>query len=203
MPKARRISKRALGLVFALAAGALLFSCAPSSAPETPTPSTAASESEAGEATFSWSVDSNCASCHEFESLSAQNSVCLISNGHAELSCSDCHADDGDLANAHANVALTDTEGAKHLKSTAVEREVCLSCHSDDYTPDTAANVVAFTDSQGTTVNPHDLKDSPDHNAIACADCHVMHAESTPEEAGSKVCLSCHHKNVYECGTCH
>ena len=108
------------------------------------------------------------------------------------------------LKKAHQDVTLQDTDGAKKLKKTSVGDDVCLSCHANDYTAEATADVTALVDSNGTTVNPHDLPATSKHEQnITCSSCHDMHSDSSVEETATSLCLSCHHKNVYECNTCH
>ena len=38
---------------------------------------------------------------------------------------------------------------------------------------------------------------------VTCTSCHPMHSTKTAEETAQAFCRSCHHKDAYECNTCH
>lgn len=92
----------------------------------------------------------------------------------------------------------------KKLKKSEVSEDLCLGCHTS-YEALTAltADCTLLTDENGTVVNPHALPEVADHDPITCISCHTAHGDKTLEETASSKCLSCHHENVYECGTCH
>ena len=166
--------------------------------------STLATTEEVTTADWAWSEDADCATCHEEQALSQSDSDYQLCESHGTLDCLTCHTDTEGLAAAHEEVTAEDTDGAKKLKETSVENEVCLSCHEDDYTPEATEDITALTDNNGTLVNPHDMPDTETHaENITCASCHDMHSDKTTEESASTLCISCHHKNVYECDTCH
>ena len=61
-----------------------------------------------------------------------------------------------------------------------------------------------LTDDNGTTVNPHERPagEKHDENPATCTDCHNNHSKDLGKDA-KKYCAQCHHRGVYECGTCH
>lgn len=163
-----------------------------------------ASVDAASSQTFGWSVDSDCSPCHVKQAESATDASYQLCTSHSSLSCISCHTDEEGLAQAHADVRPEDTKGAKKLKKTAVEDSVCLSCHENDYTPEATAHVTVLADKNGTAVNPHALPDTATHEEKkSCANCHDMHSDKSIEDAAVAYCRSCHHKDVYECNTCH
>ena len=62
---------------------------------------------------------------------------------------------------------------------------------------------MTIADDKGTAVNPHALPASPDHDSLACIDCHTSHEAAPALEEAESTCASCHHAGVFECGTCH
>lgn len=201
-----QVSKRAL-------AGVALFLplvlCAWGCSPQTAGAGSSAAEASAGregassaiEAT--WSPDSDCATCHDTEASTSADGSCLA--GHHTMTqgftCITCHTDDGTLAEVHADMDSGKTP--KKLKKTEVSENVCLSCHGKaDLVQKTATSTV-LTDDNGTAVNPHDLPQSDEHAAITCTSCHQGHNTDGVQQVAPAFCQSCHHANVYECGTCH
>lgn len=121
---------------------------------------------------------------------------------HGAFGCASCHSD-AKLPDLHEN-ATADSKMPKKLKKTDVSEELCLGCHgSSEELAGLTEGCTLLTDDNGTVVNPHALPDVPDHDPIECTDCHAVHNGKTVEETAPAKCLSCHHENVYECGTCH
>lgn len=123
---------------------------------------------------------------------------------HSAFGCAVCHADEK-LGELHDGVAADD-KMPKKLKKTKVDAEICLVCHeSYDALAEKTADSQALVDDNGTVVNPHALPDVTDHEPISCVDCHTVHkdADKPVTEKAKDKCLSCHHENVFECGTCH
>lgn len=150
-----------------------------------------------------WSMDGDCTVCHADEASSMNDSSCLASTHEAEgQTCADCHADEAALADVHASVD-TGMKTAKKLKKTEVPSDVCLSCHDQAELAEKTADSTVLTDMNGTVANPHALPESDDHASLACADCHAMHSGEPASETAPDACASCHHSDVYECGTCH
>ena len=155
---------------------------------------------------FKLTEESECDACHNAEVVSAQNENCLAGNeDHADLTCLDCHVKDRPLEAAHRKLSA-DSKEATGLKRTTVADETCLTsdCHVAEEvlaeTPDDAMLV----DANGTTVNPHEIHSvGQSHGDIQCSECHITHKEGETLKAAQDKRLSCHHENVYECGTCH
>lgn len=151
-----------------------------------------------------WAEDMDCATCHESEADSAQDKDCAMSE-HAGLECLDCHTDVATLKDAHERYVTVDGETTRTSKValSPVKSEACTACHDVSDLVEATSGLTVLTDSEGTTVNPHDLPDVQDHESIACGNCHVMHTDGGPAEVAVSTCLNCHHKDVYECYTCH
>ncbi|MGV8083897.1 MAG: hypothetical protein AB2L09_09750 [Coriobacteriia bacterium] len=152
-----------------------------------------------------WTLKSDCAKCHTAEAKSASNTATTYS-AHASqqgVQCGTCHSDDDKaLTEAHKDYATA--EQPTKLQKTKVSPDTCSGCHNADDLKIKTAGVTVLTDSQGKTVNPHDLPVNADHTtSITCTSCHEMHGTDSVDETAPKVCLSCHHADVYECGTCH
>lgn len=90
------------------------------------------------------------------------------------------------------------------LRKSSIDEAICFSCH-DSYESLAAktTEVTVLTDSAGTTVNPHALPASDDHDRLTCIDCHSMHGAEGADALAQNACVTCHHTGVYECGTCH
>ena len=188
----------------------------------------------AGTPDFAWTAESDCAGCHEAEvgsfvgdeassetraqdtadaaRTAGDEAAPCLATVHAALveNCAVCHDDEAGLAKAHAKVKGDGTDKQpKKLRRTAVDPQVCLACHGDlaDIAKATEGLAV-LTDKDGTTVNPHSLPKTAEHDSLTCGTCHKLHGEgSLLTEAMGKTaadtCLSCHHAGVYACGTCH
>jgi hypothetical protein len=155
-----------------------------------------------------WTIESDCASCHVAEAVSATVASTVYSAHAAEpgVTCITCHTDDdGGLTRGHESYA---TAGQPlRLKYSNVTDQACLAsgCHDQaDLSEATAASTV-LTDSAGTVVNPHDIPQTTTHvNNIECSSCHKLHSPASSLDASSEsLCDSCHHEHVYECNTCH
>ena len=122
---------------------------------------------------------------------------------HRAFDCAICHADEK-LGELHADVTADD-KMPKRLKKTEVEEDLCLTCHDAEQLVEATQDCEALTDDNGTVVNPHDLPAVADHDPISCTDCHLMHKDDDKVvgEIAKAKCISCHHENVFECGTCH
>ena len=201
--------KMLLGVLVATLVLAVLVGCVSQGAVESATftgwngiTSTAASKEDT--AKFKLTKDAECDACHADEMESTTNENCLAGDPeHAELVCTDCHVNDRTLVKAHSRIDAN-SKPKDELKKTTVSSETCLVCH--DYSTLIANTPVeAFlTDANGTTVNPHEAPGlTAGHSNMTCVDCHPTHTEAAPSEKANAMCLSCHHANVYECGTCH
>ncbi|WP_294438375.1 hypothetical protein [uncultured Slackia sp.] len=158
------------------------------------------------EVKFRLQEDSECEACHALEVASSQDELCLAGNPeHAEVACLDCHLLDSALEGAHRKLSA-DSKEADGLKRTEVGEQSCLTsgCHTYEEVLANTPEDAYLVDANGTAVNPHEIQGvGQSHKDIMCSDCHVTHQETTALDAGQDTCLSCHHANVYECGTCH
>lgn len=156
-------------------------------------------EGETSASLANWSPDMDCSVCHDTEQASLSDSTCTASN-HANLSCTDCHAEIEGLTAVHQETKKS-KPGKINRLDYPVSEETCFECHeSKEALAESTADCAALTDSKGTVVNPHAIPENEGHKKQAeCADCHGMHKASDP----SQYCLGCHHQNVYECYTCH
>jgi cytochrome c553 len=198
----------ALSLLFVLAA------CAPQQATETSDgeaisngqPGVAYNdtndEASSEEASLpAWTTASDCESCHTAEVESGESSAYVYSL-HIANPCTTCHTDTGgQLAAAHD--AYATAKQPTKLKQTSIEISVCESCHSVGDLKGLTASTTVLTDANGTVVNPHELPSHKDHTGIDCSSCHKMHKSDPADDTATAVCSSCHHQDVYECGTCH
>lgn len=151
---------------------------------------------------LAWAEKADCAVCHSVEGDSLEDEECAASlHGALDLECVSCHMDDV-LIEAHEKASAT-AKVPKKLKKTTVAAEACMSCHDAEGLAEITADSEVLTDDEGTVVNPHDLPDVKDHAQIACGDCHRLHASKSAASVAYALCLSCHHEDVYECGTCH
>lgn len=157
-------------------------------------------------AEFTWSKDSDCATCHETDVASFDDAACAASQ-HASLKndCLTCHDDVAGLEEAHQKVTLDSQKKKATLKKTAVSEDICLTCHDKTELAVATAASTALTDKNGLTVNPHDLPVNDDHAeaGTTCSSCHKLHASESATETAPAVCRNCHHADVYECNTCH
>jgi hypothetical protein len=195
--------RRCLVAVACLILLAVLFACAPRQASEEPSAGSATDVDEPVALELpTWSIDSDCASCHTDEVESGGDSDSAYSQ-HTSEDCVSCHSDEGGLlATSHEDYATANQP--TRLKKTEVADASCTSCHDSEEIKAATAGVTVLTDTKGTVVNPHDRPQTAEHEAsVTCSDCHKMHKPEPPEETAPKACLSCHHMNVYECGTCH
>ena len=165
-------------------------------------PAAEGSGNDAPEAPAAWSADVECATCHDVEQGSYADAACEASF-HAEVACSGCHDDQDTLSQVHEGKTAADNM-TKRLKKSQVSNDVCLSCHFGtrealvEATPE-----VVLADKEGNSRNPHDADGIPEHEGIACGDCHAMHDGKPLADRALDECLGCHHEGVFECGTCH
>jgi hypothetical protein len=122
---------------------------------------------------------------------------------NAEMACAGCHDQSVGLEVVHED-KTTESRAPIRLRKTGVEAAQCLECHDTSNLSVLTAMSTVLTDKNGTIVNPHAFTPSESHNSVLCADCHKMHKPVTAVlENAQAACKSCHHENVYECGTCH
>jgi len=150
-----------------------------------------------------WTDHADCASCHVAEQESGAILCYSLHAPQPGVSCNSCHVDvGGTLARAHQDYMTK--EPASKLKLTKITDDVCNACHSPEELKGSTAASTVLIDADGTVVNPHDLPLSDDHlESVRCSSCHKMHKTVSPKDTATKTCRGCHHKDVYECGTCH
>lgn len=149
-----------------------------------------------------WSMEVDCGVCHSIEGESMADASCEASS-HVDMTCIQCHDDEKALSLVHEGKTAENTS-PKKLRKTEVSNDLCLSCHygTREALIEATSDVIVV-DSEGTGRNPHDVGDVAEHGDIACADCHNMHDSNPIEDQAKDKCLSCHHADVFECGTCH
>lgn len=167
-----------------------------------------------------WSPDIDCSTCHTAESSSADDAATLMGfhgSVASDVTCSSCHADSAALTEVHEGKMDGSGRLPKKLKKTSVSGESCAQsgCHDMQEIVGATAESTALTDDNGNVVNPHAMLNDEAHEVggsnganVTCDSCHSMHGESTSDvetmtSDAQDFCKSCHHQNVYECGTCH
>lgn len=156
------------------------------------------------DAPFDWSIQSDCSICHTAEASAVTDSAHAQAVAHAELGCVSCHTEEPVLAAAHAGVSLADKPATKPTVIT-VSEQACVSCHGDlSQVAELTADSQALRDDQGLVVNPHQRPEGASHDAnpATCTSCHNNHSETLARDA-KKYCASCHHRGIWQCGTCH
>ena len=153
-----------------------------------------------------WNSSRNCTVCHVAQAESMTNGDLMTD--HADLICMDCHTDEEAIEQAHVNLTYASKPNQDGLRMSAVSENLCIDCHGDWVSlSEKTADVTVLTDYNGTTVNPHTIttlvNENGEHDNTTCSSCHSMHTSTTVEEGAVYYCQSCHHENVYECGTCH
>ena len=153
---------------------------------------------------INWSMQSDCGICHTNEASGATDDRHPQAVAHADISCTECHTDEQVLAKTHDGVTMADKPASKVTEIT-VDANTCISCHGtlEEVASLTAASE-ALRDDQGLVVNPHQRPDGLKHaeNPATCTSYHNNHAENLNREA-KKYCASCHHRGIWQCGTCH
>lgn len=184
---------------------AMLVACAPASTPDVNGSTTDVGGTTVEGASFTWSAEADCGTCHDGDLASFDDANCPASmHNNLKDQCMTCH-DDPNMERAHAKVTLESEKKKATLKRTVVSRESCLAsgCHDVAELATATADVTVLTDKNGTTVNPHDLPESEDHSSVTCSSCHKLHTSDAPAEVAPATCRNCHHADVYECNTCH
>lgn len=200
-----KMEKRTVCVLAAMTLVGCLAGCAPQVSSDGNGKTGQADESaESAIAEVSFSQNSDCAMCHTVETASISDPSCLVGQpSHSSMECLACHEYNGDLEKAHAKVSAGDTP-RKNLKRTKVDESVCMACHDVNDLAEKTSSITALTDTKGTTVNPHEVMTmGSGHDEIMCSSCHKMHSSEGAEGTAANLCLSCHHSEVYECGTCH
>ena len=183
----------------------LVFGCAPT----TKDPSDYPEENQPVQTvTVEWTTNSDCASCHLSEAASVTDGVSPYSTHVAQepqtAECTYCHTDDGgQLSKAHEGYA--EKVVPTKLRTTEVPEDICRAvCHVQEELIAATEDYSKLVDPYGTTVNPHNMPQTAEHDAEAtCASCHKMHKDADAYTTARTKCLSCHHQGVFECYTCH
>jgi hypothetical protein len=177
-------------------------------------------------APIDWSVAMDCTGCHTTEGSSfevpaekdgseleasyetpdqndADADLELLASRHAGIECLTCHSDVEELEDAHDGITAK-TRMPKRLKETHIDEAVCLDCHQSSWEELVEATVdsTALVDKEGTVVNPHEapeLTAAHEQEGMTCGSCHSMHIDRDVQT----YCGTCHHMEVYACGTCH
>ena len=176
-----------------------------SCAPQAPSGSEERKTGQQASLDTSWATDSDCTQCHDNEANSLTDETRLVATHSKEnVTCIDCHTDESALSVVHEEAAANQSMPSK-LKKTEVSEEACTPCHGS-YEELAASTPDAFiVDDRGSSVNPHEtpnLTEGHEGN-LTCASCHSMHSASDAATNAHNACLSCHHEDVFECGTCH
>ncbi|WP_302395701.1 hypothetical protein [Eggerthella sinensis] len=153
-----------------------------------------------------WNMQIDCKTCHTHEADTMQDASCPQASQHADLACTQCHTEEATLKQAHEGVTYADKPASKATVVT-VDAETCQAsaCHG---TMEDMAAITAdsqeLVDDKGTVANPHELPSNEQHDANqpTCTDCHKVHTKDL-QKAAMKYCAQCHHRGVFECGTCH
>lgn len=153
-----------------------------------------------------WSMESDCATCHQSQGSTMEDTQCMAGQHAAEASatCISCHTDESALQKVHENAPAGSVE-VKMLKKTSIDEATCLSCHdSKESLAEKTADSTVLQDHNGLVVNPHAMPDTPGHEGEgSCNSCHKAHDGESAQELAPEYCFSCHHEEVFECGTCH
>ena len=196
-------------IVCAVAFALCLAACAPQASSPTDASDDAAAHATTDDETtsqdteFTWTAESDCATCHDSDVASFSDTNCPASL-HADMQdqCMTCH-DDPEMEKAHSKVTWDSEKKKVTLKRTTVTRDTCTPCHDESELAQKTADSTVLTDKNGTTVNPHDLPTNEEHGEVNCSSCHKLHTADAPAEQAQATCKNCHHADVYECGTCH
>jgi hypothetical protein len=153
---------------------------------------------EASVTTPAWSMQSDCGGCHTIEAASQKDGVHLASH-HADVPCVACHQNEAKLGAAHADMTKAPTKAGL---GTPVDNAVCFGCHTSwESLAELTQHSRALVDARNRVVNPHAIPQTASHNSHPyCFVCHAMHLDERPAD---QYCAGCHHKNVFECYTCH
>jgi hypothetical protein len=177
---------------------------APSKSSDNGSNNAAGSDSDIVEAVYDWSMQSDCAVCHTNEGSNPTDGKHPQATAHEALNCTICHTDEQQLQKSHDGIKLSDKPASKPSVITVAE-STCVSCHGDlQKVSELTATSEALKDDKGLIVNPHSRPDGETHaqNPATCTSCHNNHSEALARDA-KKYCASCHHRGVWQCGTCH
>lgn len=152
----------------------------------------------------SWTMESDCSTCHTSEAATMTDSKCPQASAHSDLTCITCHTEEPVLKTAHEGITYGDKPATKATVVT-VNEQSCIECHGtmEEMEAKTAGST-ALTDSNGKSVNPHERIPGEKHEANypSCTSCHNNHSNNLEKDA-MKYCAQCHHRGVFTCGNCH
>ena len=159
-----------------------------------------------------WSMETDCAACHTHESATSTSENSLHST-HNDMSCTSCHSQEDRLATVHRKMSA-DISKLRRLKRTSISEDGCIACHGSwEELSNLTKESTLIRDIEGLIVNPHivrtELNATNQHDRVTCTTCHQMHTDrvhnpdTTLEATANGVCETCHHAQVYTCGTCH
>jgi hypothetical protein len=149
-------------------------------------------------------MQSDCATCHTTEAGDTDAASHPQAAAHNNLSCVECHTAEPVLSSTHEGVKISDKPASKVTELT-VDEQTCIGCHGPfDEVALKTADSEALKDDQGTVVNPHQRPAGATHseNPASCTSCHNNHSSTLPRDA-KKYCTQCHHRGIWQCGTCH
>ena len=180
--------------------------CAPKQAGEGEGPAKAPKEDPMATQQVDWTMDIDCKTCHTTETETLADAQCPQASEHGDLACNQCHTLEAPLKEAHEGVTYADKPASKATVVT-VDAATCQdpACHGTmaDMAVKTADNT-EFKDEKGKVQNPHEYVSNEQHDANppTCTDCHKIHSKNLQKDA-MMWCAQCHHKGVFQCGTCH
>lgn len=142
---------------------------------------------------------------HEGVSADAKMPKALKKSTVERETCLVCHAGvDGSQAKADAAEGAADGEG---FLAATEERDAKAPADGADAATPQAPQVpegVMIEDANGLAVDVHQIPDVEEHAKVTCASCHSAHGnKKTTEQLAKKACTTCHHEDVFACGTCH
>ena len=159
---------------------------------------------QVSQAVLDWAEGLECAGCHGDQDASATSDKAAF-GAHVAfgLECVACHTDEA-LPKIHEGVDAS-SKLPSRAKKTSVDSELaCLTCHDQEALAEATADSTVLTDKDGLVVNPHKLPATESHEEeVGCGSCHKMHSDKPVKRTAMATCNSCHHANVFACGTCH
>ena len=204
MKKFKDIKKVLIAVIVVSLFALLVFGCTPQANTNTSAPADTTTDStgDTPAATVAFTMDIDCGICHtkQQDTLSDQTIPASVhaTNG---ASCITCHDDEANLIKVHDGVSAAGANDVKNLRVTKITEDLCLGCHANY--KEMTVGTPPLVDAQGTEVDPHNYPATDGHKSITCSSCHTQHRAVTAHETAEKLCMSCHHEEVFECYTCH
>lgn len=110
----------------------------------------------------------------------------------------------------HQSASTDEADDAAETADSAEDAATEQTAESSETADNTVAGIpqiptgITITDANGLEVDVHDIPENSDHEAsVTCGSCHAMHKDKSAEKLATSTCTACHHKNVFECHTCH